>query len=71
MRRKLADTAPSPPLADRGAASPSPVTEAGLRLEGTVVVAAAQTAALVAAQRRNQVDGTWKTHTRRRQSTDS
>ena len=36
----------------------SPVTEAHLRLEGTVVLAAAQTAALITAQRRDQVDGT-------------
>ena len=36
----------------------SPVTEACLRLEGTVVLAAAQTAALITAQRRDQVDWT-------------
>lgn len=36
----------------------SPVTEAHLGLEGTVVLAAAQTAALIAAQRWDQVDRT-------------
>lgn len=40
----------------------SPVTEACLRLEGTVILAAAQTAALITAQRRDQVDWTWATH---------
>lgn len=44
------------------AASPSPVAEAVLGLEGTGIVATSQAAALVAAQRRDQVDGTWNTH---------
>lgn len=51
-----------PPLAGRRSAPPSPVADAGLRLEGTGVMAVFQTAALIAAQRRDQVDGTWKTH---------